>query len=169
MGIILRAKNIGAWLSLHGTTVSGKVLSATELWDFLCTRYNVSLLYLQSHCDGCGTASWVMLALIWSIGGLVIARHKKIYAKILYLSQHTFTSSYVRIKTIIHHGHTRSKQDMRQGSKNVKETWGDVMVQGLWDRQFYTIIDVKRGDADADSYKYEPMTALLDRWETIKK
>ena len=43
------------------------------------------------------------------------------------------------------------------------------MVRGLWDRQVDAIIDVKLGDADADSYKYEPMAALLDRWETIKK
>ena len=34
------------------------------------------------------------------------------------------------------------------------------MVQGLWGRQIYTIIDVKLGDADADSYKYEPMVAI---------
>ena len=39
------------------------------------------------------------------------------------------------------------------------------MVQVLWDRQFDAIIDIKIGDADADSYKYEPMT----RWGIIKK
>ena len=43
------------------------------------------------------------------------------------------------------------------------------MVQGLWDRQVNAIIDVKLGDADADSYKYEPMTALLAWWEMTKK
>ena len=43
------------------------------------------------------------------------------------------------------------------------------MVQGLWDRQVDAIIDVKLGDADVDSYKYEPMADLLARWETIKK
>ena len=43
------------------------------------------------------------------------------------------------------------------------------MVRGLWGRQFDAIIDVKLGDADADSYKYEPMTSLLARWKTIKK
>ena len=43
------------------------------------------------------------------------------------------------------------------------------MVQYLWDRQVAAIIDVKHGDTDADSYKYEPMTALLARWETTKK
>ena len=43
------------------------------------------------------------------------------------------------------------------------------MFRGLWDRQVDTIIDVKLGEADADSYKYEPMAALLAQWETIKK
>ena len=43
------------------------------------------------------------------------------------------------------------------------------MIQGLWDRQVDAIIDVKLGDADADMYKYEPMTSLLSRWEKIKK
>ena len=38
------------------------------------------------------------------------------------------------------------------------------MVQGLWYLQFDDIIDVKLGDADAYSYKYEPMTAHLARW-----
>ena len=43
------------------------------------------------------------------------------------------------------------------------------MVQGLWDHKVNTIIDVNLGDSDADLYKYEPTTALLARWETIKK
>ena len=43
------------------------------------------------------------------------------------------------------------------------------MIQGLWDRLLEAIIDVKLRDADADSYKYEPMKVLLDWWEAIKK
>ena len=43
------------------------------------------------------------------------------------------------------------------------------MVRGLWDRQVGSIIDVKLGDADAGSYKYESIAVLLARWETIKK
>ena len=43
-----------------------------------------------------------------------------------------------------------------------------MLVRGLWGRQVDAIIDVTLGDADVDSYKYEPMTALLARWETIK-
>ena len=46
---------------------------------------------------------------------------------------------------------------------------GDVMIRYLWDRQVDAIIDVKLRDADADTYKYEPMTSLLYRWEKIKK
>ena len=38
------------------------------------------------------------------------------------------------------------------------------MIRDLWYRQVKAIIDVKLGDADRDSYKYEPMEALLDQW-----
>ena len=53
--LILLDKITGAWMSLHGTKVSGTVLSATEFWDFLCARYNVYLLNPQIHCYSCGT------------------------------------------------------------------------------------------------------------------
>ena len=43
------------------------------------------------------------------------------------------------------------------------------MIRGLWDCQVDTIIDVKLGDADADTYKYEPITELLDSRENTKK
>ena len=43
------------------------------------------------------------------------------------------------------------------------------MIQGLWYWKVEAIIDVKLDDYDTDSYKYEKMIALLDRWETIKK
>ena len=45
---------------------------------------------------------------------------------------------------------------------------GDVMIRCLWDHQFKSINDVKLGDADADSYKYEPMSEFLAQWEMIK-
>ena len=59
--------------------------------------------------------------------------------------------------------------DIRQGSDKDKETRGDAMIWYLWDRQDETIIYVKINDANVDSYKYEPMAALLTRWETINK
>ena len=38
------------------------------------------------------------------------------------------------------------------------------MIQCLWDIQVKEIIDVKLGDADTDSYKYEPTAALVAWW-----
>ena len=118
---------------------------------------------LQSHCDGCVTAFGVTHALICSIGGLVIACHNKKGDELLYISQRAFTSAYVRAKPLISQGRTRSELDICQGSDKHKKTSGDVMIQGLGYRQVNTIIGFKIGDADADTYKYEPMTSLLDR------
>ena len=151
--LILRAKITGAWTSIRGTTVSGTVFSATEFWDFLCKRYNVSPLILQSHYDGCVTVFGVAYALRCNTDSLVIVRHKEIRDKILYLSQHAFTSASVCAKPLIHQGCTRSEQEIRQGSDKDKEMRGDVMIRGLLDRHVEAIIDVKLGDADADSYK----------------
>ena len=104
-----------------------------------------------------------------SIGGLVIARHNKILDELIYLYQCSFTSSYVRAEPLLHQGRTKSEQEIFQGSDEDKETWGDVMVLGLWDRQVEAIINFKLGDADMDTYQYEPMTALLSRWEKTNK
>ena len=43
------------------------------------------------------------------------------------------------------------------------------MVRGLWYIQVDAIIDIKLCEADAYSYKYEPIESLLSRLETIKK
>ena len=43
------------------------------------------------------------------------------------------------------------------------------MIGGLWDFQVDAIIDVKLGDADVDTYNYDPMASILARWEKIKK
>ena len=86
-----------------------------------------------------------------SIGGLVIARHNEIFDELLYLYPHAFTSAYVCAETLMHQGHTRSKQYILQGSDKQKNTRGDVMTRGLWDRQVDAIIGVKIGEADADT------------------
>ena len=126
--LLLRAKSTGAWLSIRATTVSGTVLSTTEFRDILYACYNVSAINPQRHCDGCGTVFGVKHAISCSIGGLVIARHNKIRDKLLYLSRRAFTSAYVRAKPLIHQGHTRSEQEIFQGSDKEKETQKDVMV-----------------------------------------
>ena len=55
-------------------------------------------------------------------------------------------------------------QEKHQGGEKHKDTRLDVMIKGLWDRQVEAIIDVKLGYADADTYKYKPMTVILARW-----
>ena len=58
------------------------------------------------------------------VASIVIAHHNEIRDKILYLSQCTFTSAYVRAEPLIHQGRTISEQEIRQGSDKDKETWG---------------------------------------------
>ena len=62
--IILQANNMGAWMSIHDTTVSGTVLLDTKFCDFLCKSYNVTPFNSQSQCDGCDTAFEVCHKLI---------------------------------------------------------------------------------------------------------
>ena len=69
----------------------------------------------------------------------------------------------------IHQDRTIYEQEIRQGSDKHQDPWGGMMVCSLWYHQVNTIIDVKLGDADANTYKYEPMIPLLERWEKIKK
>ena len=126
--LIICSRSTGPWLRIQGTTVSGTVLSATEFRYFLCARYNVSPQNLQRHCGGYGTTFGMTYTLICSIGGLVVARHNKIYDELLYLSEHDFNSASVRAEPPIHQGHTKSKQDIRQGSDKDKETREGVMV-----------------------------------------
>ena len=101
--------------------------------------------------------------------GLVIGRHNEIQDKLLYLSQHAFTSAYVCSEPLIHQDHIRSKKEICQGSDKDKEKRGHFIVKGLCDNQVGVIIDVKIGDANIDLYKYEPIPALLARWENIDK
>ena len=96
-------------------------------------------------------------------------RHNKIRDEILDLSRSAFTSAYVRVKLLIHQGCTRSELEIRQGNDKHKDTRGDVIIRCLLDLQINAVIDVKLGDADADTYKYDPMASLLARWEKIKK
>ena len=49
------------------------------------------------------------------------------------------------------------------------ETWGGLIIWDLWDRHNYSIIDVKLGDADAYTYRFEPIAVHLDQWDKIKK
>ena len=91
--------------------------------------------------------------------------HNEVY----YISLWAFTPALVCAEPLIHKVRIRSERDIRQGSDKVKQIRGDMMIRGLWDQQAESIIDVKLGTADTDSYQYDPMAALLTWWETINK
>ena len=101
---------------------------------FLCARYNISPVNLQSHYDICGTVLVVTNSLIFRIGGLVIARKNEIHEKLLYLFRNSFISAYVRAEPLIHQGSTRSELEIRQVSGKHKDMRGgrdDPRFMGL--------------------------------------
>ena len=49
---------------------------------------------------------------------------------------------------------TRAVEDQRGIYVRGVKIGGDVMIWGLWDRQTDAIINVKLGDADADTYRF---------------
>ena len=49
------------------------------------------------------------------------------------------------------------------------DTRGDVLIRGLWDRHNNTITEVKFGDADVDTYRFEWIENILALWEKMKK
>ena len=83
--------------------------------------------------------------------------------EILYLARRVFSSNCIRVEYFIFQGCRRSEEEARQGRGGL-ETRGDVLIRVLWKIQTGAIIGVRFGDADADTYKYEPMDKLLDCW-----
>ena len=81
--------------------------------------------------------------------------------KLLYLDQQDFPSSDVCGKPLIQQGRIISGKEICQGS-DILETRGDILIRGLWERWADAIIDVKLGDADAETYRFELMVVLLD-------
>ena len=150
--LILQVKNTGVWMNIRCTIVSGTLLSATESWYFLCASYNISPLNLQSYGDIFDTAFGVTHSLSCITGSLFIGYHNEICDGILCISRWAFSPVSVRTEPLIHHGRTISEQVIRQGSYKDKETREDVIIRFLWDRQVESIIDVKLGNTDVDSY-----------------
>ena len=150
-------------MNVQGTTVTGTLLSATEFCDLLCARYDVTPPNLQNNCNWCGIAFDVCHSLSCRKGGLVIVYHKKLYDKLFYLAQLAFTSASLNVKLPIHWVSTIPERDIFLGSDKDKEMWGGTMIRGLWGQKSEAIINVKLGNADMDSYKFDPM-ATLQAW-----
>ena len=88
LGLIQRT---GAWLPVLPLTVNGKKLWAQELRESLFLPYGINPLDLPSHCDACGAAFTIYHALEFKKGGLITARHNKIFNGVADLSGKAFT------------------------------------------------------------------------------
>ena len=69
---------------------------------------------------------------------------------------------------------SRSAADNRGGGgvhhrRSIPKTWDGVLIRGLWESHINTIVGVRFGDADADTYIKEVMDTLLPRWRKMKK
>ena len=85
-----------------------------------------------------------------------------------YIPMIRLVRTYVRNENIIHQGCSISEREILQGSGNL-ETRGYVLIWGVYDRHTNATIDVKLGNADIDTYIFEPMKTLLARWKKTKK
>ena len=45
--------------------------------------------------------------------------------------------------------------------RGYSETRGDVLIRGIWESHNESIIDIRLGDSDYDTYKKEPEKPLL--------
>ena len=88
--------------------------------------------------------------------------------KLLYLDWRAFPPSYIHGKHLIIQVHRRSEEGECQGRRGL-DTRCDFLTQGLLEIQTDTTINVIFGDAEADTYKYEPIDKLLASWEKENK
>ena len=95
-----------------------------------------------------------------------ILRFKADY--ILYISRQAFPSAVVCSEPLIYQSRIRLEVWIIQGS-DIFYTRGGVMILVLWGQHTDVIIYVKLGNADADTYRFEPMDKILDCWKKMKK
>ena len=155
-------------MNIWGNTVTDTVLAATWFRDLFAHIMMLPLYNLPIKCDICGTSFDVRHRIRYSKGGIIIARHKKLCDKLLYLAQWAFPSAYVSGKPLTHHGRIISEGVILQGSERL-DTRGHIIIQGLWDIQTDNIVDVKLRNDDAYTYRFDPMLTLLGQWKKMNK
>ena len=100
----------------------------------------------------------------FSKGGLVIAYHNEIHNKIIQRTRQAFYPYCVCGELFIQQVHSISWGGVLH-LRIIPETQGNVLIRVLWEIQTDSIIDVKFGDADAETYVKKGMDTLLPRWE----
>ena len=95
------ATKMGAWLTVHLSTVNGTELGVQEWQDALFLRYGLDPPYLPHHCDGCIIKFPICQALDFRRGGLVTARHNELHDGVAELASKLFAPSNVRDDSLI--------------------------------------------------------------------
>ena len=101
-------------------------------------------------------------------GGLGIARHNEVRGDIMHLAIQALSYNCVRGIPLIHQGRKISEGEVHH-VRRIPETRGDVSNQGLWQIQIEVTIDVRFGDADAETWNIEGMDMIFPRWEKLRK
>ena len=64
-------------------------------------------------------------------GGVAIVCHNEVRDKLLYLVQQALYPNYEIDELLIHHGHSRSEEELHQG-KGVLDTRVDILIREFW-------------------------------------
>ena len=88
--------------------------------------------------------------------------------EILYLTRRDLYPNCLHDEPLIHQGHSISEEEVCHVRGSL-ETWGDVLIQGLWESQTEAIIEVRLGESDCDTHKKDPTKTLLDWWKKENK
>ena len=157
-------------MNVRGITVAGTVLPAMKFCNFFCTRHNVTNPSQTSILTALAVAHPLIYVMYLAAAKEAWSLHvtKKCVTKSYTLPDEPSPQKLCFSKTLIHKGLNRSERQIHQGSEKL-ETWGDVMIWGLWDQQTDAFINVRLGNADAYYYRFEPMAELLTQWNKVKK
>ena len=96
-----RSKNMGAWLTVHPSTVNGMKLGAQKWQDTTFLRYGRYPPDLPKYCDVCNAAFSICHALDCKRGYLVTARHNDLLDCVADLAGKSFTQTHVHNNPLI--------------------------------------------------------------------
>ena len=83
--------------------------------------------------------------------------------ELIHLTKGAYSLNCIHVKPLIYQGRIIYNKEVRH-RRVEKDTRGDVLIRGIWERQTYTIIDIRFGGVDCAIYNKEPMSILLVQW-----
>eukprot|EP00957_Ditylum_brightwellii_P042204 3196112-Ditylum_brightwellii.AAC.1 len=124
---IRQGQKYGQWLNILPRYCNHTVLGAQEFHDSLLVQYQSTPSDLLVYCNGCGKKLTLTHILESKLGGLIIVRHNEDSSTKKKPDDNNNNSPV--------HANKTSKD-------NNSELRGDVSIQGLWQNQTDSIIDI---------------------------